>query len=69
MQKNGYAIVDFTPIVAKGPDATEQAPGSQYDNVNKKTVILTLKNIGDVLSLQPKSNIDEDIFLQYQTND
>ena len=72
--KNGYVSIDFTPIVPRTSESTESnyqgiQGNNQLDSTNKKTVILTLKNLGDILSLDTRVPSSEDVFVQYQQND
>ena len=73
--KNGYVQIDFTPIVPKTQESTDggnqwqNSNTTQIDNNNRKTVILTLKNLGDILSIDPRVPQTEDVFAQYQGSD
>eukprot|EP00347_Sterkiella_histriomuscorum_P001673 403371114 len=69
VHKNGYIIIDFTPI---GEPTEEQQ--SRADVTNKKTFIVTLKNMGEILSLDTtlpynKETDDEGVFIQYQAKE
>ena len=61
VSKNGYISIDFTPL----------NEAKQIDPSQKRTIILTMKNVGDILDLDTRlpydSAVDEEgAFVQYQ---
>lgn len=69
VQKNGYVVIDFTPVTENSDESGQQQ--RQIDSQNKKTVIITQKTIGDLLILDtlpysPQAD-EEGSFVQYQT--
>lgn len=68
--KNGYVVVDFNPVTEEPNE--QGGMQRQVDSQNKKTIILTAKNIGDLLLLDTlpySAQADaEGSFIQYHPN-
>lgn len=75
LSKNGYLILEFNQVNNQvEQQVTNESESKGVEQSNKRTFIVTAKNVGDIMSLdlaQPykKETDDEGSFIQYQARD